>query len=99
MSEPSEIQLAYNKLMESMKGMAKDAKGWKVSDISAVTGMTSAIRSLMADNKLMQARIAELEATIKEADDYLNTNSMTNIGSGSVLHTKFKQSLKDNQND
>ncbi len=44
----------------------------------------------------MQDRITELETLIKESDDYLNTNSMTSICSGSILHTKFKQALKDN---
>mgnify|MGYP003632500235 CR=1 FL=1 len=94
MNKPSEIQIAYSKLMESMEGMAKDAKGWKVSDISAVTGMTSAIRSLKSENSIAQARIVELGGLVKEADDYLDINSMTNIGSGSVLHTKFKQALE-----
>lgn len=43
----------------------------------------------------MQARIVELEVMIKEADAYLDINSMTSIGGGSILHTKFKQALKD----
>ena len=47
-------------------------------------------------NAELIARNAELEALIKEADEYLNTNSMTSIGSGSILHNKFKQALKEN---
>ena len=55
----------------------------------------AAVRAINSHDKLT-ARNAELEALIKEGDEYLNTNSMTNIGSGSILHTKFKQALKDN---
>lgn len=32
-------------------------------------------------------------AVIREADEYLDTNSFTNIGHGSVLHTKFKGAI------
>ncbi len=32
----------------------------------------------------------ELKALIAEASEYLDTNDMTNIGHGSVLHRKFK---------
>jgi hypothetical protein len=42
----------------------------------------------------MQARIAELEALLKEADDYLNINTLTSIGSGSIIHSAFKQALE-----
>jgi len=41
---------------------------------------------------LVHARteIKRLRSVIKEADDYLDTNSMTNIAHGSILHRKFK---------
>ncbi len=34
-------------------------------------------------------------AVLREADSYLDTNSFTNIGHGSVLHTRFKDVLAD----
>lgn len=43
----------------------------------------------------MQARIVELESLIKEADDYLNTNKLTTICNGSILHAAFKEAIKD----
>jgi hypothetical protein len=36
------------------------------------------------------AEIKRLRAVIKEADDYLNTNNLTNIASGSLMHQLFK---------
>lgn len=46
-------------------------------------------------HEAMQARIVELESLIKEADDYLNTNKLTTICNGSILHAAFKEALKD----
>ena len=40
-------------------------------------------------------RVGKLEALCKEADEYLNTNDMTNIGHGSILHKKFQEAWKD----
>ena len=60
----SEIQQAYNKLMESMEGMAKDAKGWKVSDISAVSGMTKAIVNLKKELLESKQELAELKSSL-----------------------------------
>jgi hypothetical protein len=34
-------------------------------------------------------RLNEYESLIAEADEYLSTNKLTNIGSGSILHEKF----------
>jgi hypothetical protein len=36
---------------------------------------------------------SELRAVVREADEYLDTNSLTNIGHGSILHQKFKALL------
>lgn len=41
----------------------------------------------------LTARAAELEALIAEASDYLTENRLSSIGSGSILHTKFKEAL------
>lgn len=49
------------------------------------------IESLQAENK-------DLKSILKEADDYLNTNNLTSIGNGSVLHNKFKGALPANEN-
>jgi regulatory protein YycH of two-component signal transduction system YycFG len=42
----------------------------------------------------LTARVAELEAVIKEADEYLDYNDMTSIGSGSAIHMEFKKSTE-----
>lgn len=34
-------------------------------------------------------RLNDYEALLAEADEYLSTNKLTNIGSGSILHQKF----------
>jgi hypothetical protein len=34
-------------------------------------------------------RLNEYEALLVEADEYLSTNELTSIGSGSILHQKF----------
>ena len=66
MDKPSKIQEAYNKLIAAMKGMAKDAGGFKVSDISAVREMTQAIKDLKQENAALKA---ELEAVKKHVAD------------------------------
>lgn len=33
---------------------------------------------------------------LKEASDYLDTNNLTSIGSGSILHQRFKDAVSDN---
>ena len=40
-----------------------------------------------------EKRIKELEALIKEAADYLDTNELTTIASSSVLHRKFRKAV------
>lgn len=49
--------------------------------------------ALLASKELVEQNKA-LKALLSEASEYLDTNSMTNIGSGSVLHTKFKEALE-----
>ena len=41
----------------------------------------------------LTAKVAELEALIGEASDYLTENRLSSIGSGSILHTKFREAL------
>jgi uncharacterized protein YPO0396 len=38
--------------------------------------------------------IDRLRAILKEANEYLNTNRLTNVAHGSVLHQKFKEEAK-----
>lgn len=38
-------------------------------------------------------RIEELEAVIREANDYLNYNELTSVGSGSAIHNSFKHAI------
>lgn len=64
MNKPSEIQTALNKLHEAMEGMAKDAKGWKVSDISALNGMRTAIINLKKDLAESQQELSDLKASL-----------------------------------
>lgn len=39
------------------------------------------------------ARIAALEAALREADEYLSSNDLNYIGAGSQLHRQFKATL------
>ena len=41
-----------------------------------------------------QPRVSELEAVVKEACDYLDTNELTTIGSTSILHQKLENAIK-----
>lgn len=66
MNKPSEIQLAYDALMKAMEGMAKDAKGWKVSDISAVKNMTTAIKNLKSENQALRNELEALKAVPRQ---------------------------------
>tara|TARA_R110000851_G_scaffold270589_1_gene423207 strand:- start:163 stop:444 length:282 start_codon:yes stop_codon:yes gene_type:complete len=50
--------------MQSMEGMAKDAKGWKVSDMSAVRNMTTAIVELKSDNTALREELAALKQSL-----------------------------------
>ena len=47
--------------------------------------------AIFAAVAIKDKRIVELKALCKEASDYLDTNNLTNIGHGSILHTKFKE--------
>ena len=46
------------------------------------TQMKSFIQSIQKENE-------RLASILKEADNYLNTNDLTSIGHGSVMHNKF----------
>jgi len=77
---PSEVQAAFTKLMNAMEEMAKDAKGWKVSDIAAVSGMRKAIVSLKQELQQANEKIKQLEAIEKAAPDMLEAlESMVNL--------------------
>ena len=60
----SKIQIAYDALMEAMEGMAKDAKGWKVTDISALRNMTRAIVELKSENQALRDELAAVKANM-----------------------------------
>lgn len=49
-------------------------------------------------NNPYKAEIRYLRSVLKEANDYLHTNNMTYIASGSILHGKFMSVLGDTQN-
>ena len=40
-----------------------------------------------------RAKTDHLKKLIAEASEYLDTNSFTNIGHGSILHRKFKEAV------
>lgn len=40
------------------------------------------------------SRIDTLETLLREADDYLDTHQETTIGSGSILHRRFKEAIR-----
>ena len=48
--------------------------------------------------KELGTKLEAAKAVIKEADEYLDTNDLTSIGHGSILHQKFK-SILGNSND
>jgi hypothetical protein len=41
----------------------------------------------------LTARVVELEGLVSEIDTYLDTNNLTSIGNGSVLHILCKEAL------
>ena len=43
--------------------------------------------------KIMGDQLTAAQKVIKEASDYLDTNNMTNIMHGSIMHIKFKDAL------
>lgn len=43
------------------------------------------------------AKVQELVELLKEADEYLNINHMTNIAHGSILHRKFQEAVAENK--
>jgi hypothetical protein len=69
---------------------------YSLSGVMTLTGIEkdAAIQAI-EQHDAMQARIVELESLIKEADDYLNTNKLTTICNGSILHAAFKEAIKD----
>lgn len=51
---------------------------------------------LVTKNELELAdQVDKLKELCKEADEYLNTNDMTSIGHGSILHRKFQEAWVD----
>jgi hypothetical protein len=55
--------------------------GWPVEDIS---------HGVVLHTDDLVRRLNEYEDLLREADEYLETNNLTNIGHGSILHKKFK---------
>jgi len=55
--------------------------GWPVEDTKS--------ESIMDTDGLIR-RLNKYEELLVEADEYLSTNELTSIGSGSVLHQKFR---------
>jgi hypothetical protein len=49
------------------------------------------IMCLVKEKAKLEKELADIKILCKEASDYLNYNKMTNIGHGSILHTKFKE--------
>lgn len=85
----SKIQIAYDALMESMEGMAKDAKGWKVSDISSVRNMTSAIIELKAEKDQLTAINQELVEALE-----LAKRSLATYGEHPIVEDKMNNAIK-----
>lgn len=48
------------------------------------------ITRLRASRKELEGELRKLRALVKEASDYLDTNRLTNIAHGSILHQKLK---------
>lgn len=52
----------------------------------------AAIHAINQYDNLVE-QVNSLKSVITEAKEYLDTNNLTNIASGSILHTKFKESI------
>ena len=54
--------------------------------------MSNTAYNILSDEfKKLEKELAEVKDLCKEASDYLDINKYTNIGHGSILHTKFKE--------
>jgi hypothetical protein len=58
-----------------------------------------AIDELNGEIDGLKEDIEDLRDVIEEADEYLDTNRLTNIAHGSSLHLKFKGILRETAND
>ena len=76
-------------------GVIFDNDSCAIGEICGTLKQSEAVGHAINTHDTMQARIVELESLIKEADDYLNTNKLTTICNGSILHMAFKEALKD----
>lgn len=54
-------------------------------------------KELKAQLAKANERVAELEALVKECDDYLDINRYTAIGNMSILHRQMKQLRKEQE--
>lgn len=68
--------------------------------VKEIVNMTRTIRREKLEPLSVEDTITLVEGIrtfrdiFKEAADYLDTNKMTNIAAGSILHQKFKDALK-----
>ena len=46
-------------------------------------------RALLSAIDCLEDELKSVKSLCREADEYLNTNSMTNIGNGSIIHQKL----------
>lgn len=57
----------------------------------------SGLRERMRQDATASAEeVQRLRGLLKEASDYLDTNNLTSIGSGSILHQRFKDAVSGN---
>lgn len=61
--------------------------------LNAVPDLITAIQVLTWEESWNSKAIDSLRSVISDADKYLDTNKLTNIGSGSSLHNAFKSVL------
>ncbi len=70
--------------------MSSDMEGKMQSQIE---GSMHLYDEMCLEIEQLKAQLRAAKLVIGEADSYLDTNSFTNIGHGSVLHTMFKDVL------
>lgn len=58
--------------------------------------INAAVHAINTHDNLVKQNEA-LKDLIRDADDYLNINELTSIGSGGILHRAFKEALKDDE--
>lgn len=70
--------------------IAEETWGNKLYDAAVYDAALRALEHQEARVRELESKNRRLRGLVIEADDYLDTNDLTSIGHGSILHKKFK---------